>query len=214
LKTPLTLITGYADLLLHSDDDETRRQAPLLIAEAAARLDDVLDRVLAILLEADHAIAQRFLQRREPASPGWEPAPAIGRETDNALRSRVLLVDDDPELRQLLRLTLQTRSLELIEARDGREALALFAQDEPDLVVLDWEMPESTGAEVLEQLARRGIVVPVIVLTTNGDEQTRRLARSLGASAFLGKPFSPIGLLDEIEAQLAPTSDLAGREPH
>jgi CheY-like chemotaxis protein len=118
-------------------------------------------------------------------------------------RRRVLVVDDDPGVRNLLRVTLLTfEGLEVVEASSAAAALECLEAKSPDLILLDWRMPTASGAEVLEELTRRGSEVPVIVLTAEG-ENGRPLVESLGADRFLTKPFSPIELLDTVE-QLLP----------
>ena len=114
-----------------------------------------------------------------------------------------MLVDDDSTLRTLLRLTLPRDDFDVTEAADGMEALERLAEETPDLLVLDWNMPGRTGGEVLAEVARRGVEIPVIVLTAERDIRTLAVARSLGAAAFLTKPFSPLRLLDAIERLVA-----------
>ena len=117
-----------------------------------------------------------------------------------------MLVDDDPTLRNLLRLTLPSDSFDVTEAADGAEALQLLDERPPDLMVLDWNMPGRSGEEVLAELRRSDAGVPVIVLTGERDEQPRVVARRLGADAFLTKPFSPLRLLAAIERLIADRS--------
>lgn len=114
-----------------------------------------------------------------------------------------MLVDDDATLRTLLRVTLPSDGFDVVEAADGAEALQLLDERPPDLVVLDWNMPERSGAEVLAELKRRDARVPVIVLTAERDKRPRAVARMLGADEFLTKPFSPLRLLDAIERLIA-----------
>ncbi len=114
-----------------------------------------------------------------------------------------MLVDDDATLRTLLRVTLPSDGFEVVEAADGAEALQLLDERPPDLVVLDWNMPERSGAEVLAELKRRDALVPVIVLTAERDKRPRAVARMLGADEFLTKPFSPLRLLDAIDRLIA-----------
>jgi two-component system phosphate regulon response regulator PhoB len=116
---------------------------------------------------------------------------------------RILLVDDDVQVRELVRMTLPAEDLEVSEAGDVETALRLLdADDVPDLVLLDWVMPGGNGATVLEELKRRGAELPVLVLTAEQDAATRAEAEQLGADAFLTKPFSPLQLLGEIERLL------------
>lgn len=115
---------------------------------------------------------------------------------------RVMLVDDDDTLRTLLRTTLPEVGFEIVEAVDGAVALQRFAEGIPDLIVLDWNMPESSGSDVLRAVKGQHPEIPVVVLTAEKGAASRDLARSLGADAFLTKPFSPLELLGAIESLL------------
>jgi DNA-binding response OmpR family regulator len=114
----------------------------------------------------------------------------------------ILLVDDDPNVRALLRLTLPAGEAEVREGSGVADALEEIEREMPDLVLLDWVMPDGTGAKVLEELKRRRGDLPVIVLTAELDAKTKTTAERLGADAFLTKPFSPLELLGEIERLL------------
>jgi DNA-binding response OmpR family regulator len=114
----------------------------------------------------------------------------------------ILLVDDDPNVRALLRLTLPPNEAEIHEASGVGDALREIEREIPDLVLLDWVMADGTGAKVLEELKRRRSDLPVIVLTAELDAKTRTTAERLGADAFLTKPFSPLELLGQIERLL------------
>jgi DNA-binding response OmpR family regulator len=114
----------------------------------------------------------------------------------------ILLVDDDPAIRALLRMTLPPDELIVREAQGVDDALRSIREGLPDLVLLDWVMPDGTGAQVLEEAKRRRPNLPVVVLTAEQDAETEASARRLGADAFLTKPFSPLQLLGEIERLL------------
>ena len=114
---------------------------------------------------------------------------------------RVMLVDDDASLRSLVRVTLPRDGFEIAEARDGQDALDQIAAGPPDLVVLDWRLPERSGEEVLKELKVRQPELPVVVLTAEPRE--REAAERLGADEFLTKPFSPLELVRTIERLLA-----------
>ena len=105
---------------------------------------------------------------------------------------KVMLVDDDETIRSLVRLTLPTGEFEVVEAGDGWEALDLLDGEAPQLVVLDWKMPERSGEEVLAESKRRYPDLPVIVLTAEHEARHRMVAHDLGADEFLTKPFSPL----------------------
>ena len=123
---------------------------------------------------------------------------------------RILIVDDDVTLRQLLRLTLPAEDYRLLEAADGQEALELVERTAPDLVLLDWRMPNRSGEEVLAELKAFHPDVPIVVLTSEIQPRHRMVAESLGADVFLTKPFSPLQLLETVERLLDSPGD---REP-
>jgi DNA-binding response OmpR family regulator len=116
--------------------------------------------------------------------------------------SRVLIIDDDESVRALLRTTLSADEYEVLEAADGDEGLRLVSVSDPDLVLLDWQMPGRHGSLVLDDLKERRPTLPVIVITAEQQEHHRALAESLRVDAFLTKPFSPLELLDTVEALL------------
>ena len=115
---------------------------------------------------------------------------------------RIMIVDDDESVRSLLRMTLAEDEYEIDEATDGEQALRLLERAVPDLVLLDWEMPERHGSLVLDELKRRHPQLPVIVLTAEIAEHHRSLAEALNVDVFLTKPFSPLELLETIERLL------------
>ena len=115
---------------------------------------------------------------------------------------RIMIVDDDESVRSLLRMTLAEDEYEIDEATDGEDALRLLERAVPDLVLLDWKMPERHGSLVLDELKRRYPQLPVIVLTAEIAEHHRNLAESLKVDVFLTKPFSPLELLETIERLL------------
>jgi len=117
---------------------------------------------------------------------------------------KLLLVDDDESIRMLLRATFPD-GLEIVEARDGAEALKAVERDIPDLVVLDWRMPGVSGGDVLAELKRRYPDVVVIVLSGEPEARLRPVAESLGVDLFLSKPFSPLQLLESVERLLPQT---------
>lgn len=126
-------------------------------------------------------------------------------------RLRIVLVDDDEWVRRLLRTTLSGDDYEIFEAANGDDGLRLVEEQSPDLVVLDWQMPGRHGSLVLDAVKERRPTLPVVVLTAEQRPSQRELAETIGADAFLNKPFSPLELLDLIERLLAdrPRDDLA-----
>lgn len=118
---------------------------------------------------------------------------------------RVLVVDDDPDLRAMLRRTLEVEDFEVIEAPDGPTALARVTQDHPRAVLLDLNLGTVSGLEVLTQI-RRTSTVPVLLVTGRQDEADRVLGLELGADDYVLKPFLPRELAARVRAVLRRTS--------
>ncbi len=116
----------------------------------------------------------------------------------------ILVVDDEEPIRLLLRDTLELDSYEVTEAADGPAALAVFAEQSPDVVILDIMMPGMSGIEVLRQIrqSEQGDPTPVILLTAAGDDRTTYEGWAAGASCYLTKPFDPDNLLEWVERVL------------
>jgi DNA-binding response OmpR family regulator len=115
--------------------------------------------------------------------------------------SRILVVDDDDDIRSLVRTLLERLGAEVREARDGREGLREFHSWRPDLVVLDVSMPELDGWSVLERL-RDMSDVPVLMLTARGDELERVRGLQAGADDYVVKPFGKQELVARVQALL------------
>jgi DNA-binding response OmpR family regulator len=109
----------------------------------------------------------------------------------NAKQPVVLVADDDPDIRQLVRLRLERSGYAVVSANDGAEALELAASCHPDVAILDVAMPNLSGLEVTRALRERLITVPVILLTARARESDVREGGAAGADAYITKPFSP-----------------------
>lgn len=118
------------------------------------------------------------------------------------MRRRLLLVEDDPTLRQALTFNLTREGYEVTSAADGEAALEAARSDRLDLVLLDVMLPGMSGVEVLRVLRREGITTPVIILSAKGDEIDRVVGLKIGADDYVAKPFSRPELLARIEAVL------------
>lgn len=120
--------------------------------------------------------------------------------------ARILVVDDEPNIREVVGLYLRRDGHTVISAADGEEALDLFRRNEPDLVVLDLMLPKMSGIEVCRRMnAERR--VPLIMLTARGEEEDRIVGLSLGADDYVVKPFSPRELAARVAAVLRRTGD-------
>lgn len=120
------------------------------------------------------------------------------------MATRILLVDDDPSLREVARYALDQAGFEVIEAGDGKAALDAFARAAPDLLVLDVLMPELDGIEVCRAI-RRTSQVPIVFLSSRGEEVDKVLGLEMGGDDYLAKPFSPRELVSRVRAVLRRT---------
>ena len=114
---------------------------------------------------------------------------------------KILVVDDDPRLRDLLRLALERAGYQVLTAGDGQSALIHAAREIPDLIVLDVGLPEIDGFETCRRI-RAGSEVPILFLTARDDEIDRILGLELGADDYVSKPFSPRELVARVRAIL------------
>ncbi|QGZ36196.1 response regulator transcription factor [Stappia indica] len=114
---------------------------------------------------------------------------------------KILVVDDDPHLRDLLSITLQRSGFDVLSASDGQIALTHAARERPDLIVLDVGLPEIDGFEVCRRLRTRS-EVPVLFLTARDEEIDRVVGLELGADDYVTKPFSPRELVARVRAIL------------
>ena len=117
----------------------------------------------------------------------------------------VLVVDDDPHIRQLLVFALEKAGLATAEAADGEAALASVAADPPDMVILDINMPRMDGLEVCRRL-RATSDLPVLFLSSRDDEIDRIIGIELGADDYVTKPFSPREVVARVQAVLRRTA--------
>jgi two-component system alkaline phosphatase synthesis response regulator PhoP len=123
---------------------------------------------------------------------------------------RILVVEDDTRIADLVRDYLERTGFDVRRATDGRSALTLARQDHPDLVVLDLGLPGMDGLDVTRAL-RRDSDVPIVILTARTDEADRVAGLELGADDYVGKPFSPRELVARVRAVLRRTDVPADR---
>ena len=115
--------------------------------------------------------------------------------------AKILVVDDEPNIREVVSLYLSRDGHSVIPAADGEEALRLYRQSEPDLVVLDLMLPKVSGLEVCRRI-QADERVPVVMLTARGEEEDRIVGLGIGADDYMVKPFSPRELAARVEAVL------------
>ena len=117
---------------------------------------------------------------------------------------RILVVDDDQVIQQLLKVNLELEGYAVEVASDGEEALVLFDQFQPDLVLLDIMMPKLDGWEVARRLAEiTGGPVPIVLLSARAQESDVQKGNDLGVAAYVTKPFDPIQLLHLVAGIIA-----------
>jgi two-component system, OmpR family, KDP operon response regulator KdpE len=125
---------------------------------------------------------------------------------------KVLVIDDEPPIRKLLRMGLTTQGYDILEASNGRIALELLTQA-PALVILDLGLPDIDGHELLRTIRARNESVPIVVLSSRGDEAGKVQALDLGADDYVTKPFGMDELLARLRAALRHQLQVKGERP-
>lgn len=123
----------------------------------------------------------------------------------------ILIADDEPALRSLVRATLDTGRLRILEAENGDATLEVARAELPDLLLLDWSMPGRTGLEVARELRADPATaeIPIVMLTARTQPFDQATATEIGVDRYMTKPFSPRALLDLIRERFGPESLLA-----
>jgi two-component system KDP operon response regulator KdpE len=130
----------------------------------------------------------------------------------SAAPPRVLVIDDEPPIRKLLRMGLGVHGYHVIEATNGKNALELLGKS-PDIIILDLGLPDIEGHDLLRMIRGRNEAVPVIVLSSRGDEAGKVQALDLGADDYVTKPFGMDELLARMRAALRHQLQTHGERP-
>src|SRR6187402_339380 len=141
--------------------------------------------------------------------PGDSPAPRtkakiltkfMAKDNGKKADKRILLVDDDAEIVESLRLALEANGYTVLVARDGNQGLALSERENPDLVILDMMMPKRSGFLVLEKMRRtRDTPMRVIMITANEGTRHKAYAEMLGVDDYIRKPFPMDRLIESVQ---------------
>jgi len=113
----------------------------------------------------------------------------------------ILVVDDDPQIRRVLRATLSSNGYDVVEAKDGQEAIEMVIRERPDLILLDVNMPGMSGLEACSKI-RLSFEGPIIMVTVRNSEHDKVVALDSGADDYVVKPFAIGELLARIRAAL------------
>jgi len=126
--------------------------------------------------------------------------------------NKVLIVDDEAAIRDMLRMALELDGNACLEAASASEAMPIIVDEQPDLILLDWMMPEVSGLELLRRLKRDEVLksIPVIMLTAKSEEQSTVSGLDAGADDYISKPFRTRELLSRVKAILRRGDQRAG----
>jgi two-component system KDP operon response regulator KdpE len=130
----------------------------------------------------------------------------------SATSAKILIVDDEPPIRKLLRMGLTSQGYDVLEAQNGKVALELISNN-PDLVILDLGLPDIDGLELLKRIRQRENSLPIVVLSSRGDEAGKVAALDLGADDYVTKPFGMEELFARMRAALRHQLQAQGERP-
>ena len=130
----------------------------------------------------------------------------------SAARLKILLIDDEPPIRKLLRMGLNAQGYDVLEAPNGKAGLELLTQN-PDMVILDLGLPDIQGLELLRTIRARNEGIPIVVLSSRGDEAGKVQSLDLGADDYVTKPFGMDELLARMRAALRHQLQVHGERP-
>ncbi len=127
----------------------------------------------------------------------------------------ILIVDDEPAIRDMLRIALEMANYRCLEAEDAQQAHSLIVDQTPDLILLDWMLPGTSGIELARRLKRDEVTAqtPIIMLTAKGEEDNKIQGLEVGADDYITKPFSPRELVARLKAVLRRTDTLSDSGP-
>lgn len=127
----------------------------------------------------------------------------------------ILIVDDESSIRDMLRVALEMADYNCLEAEDAQRAHTLIVDEKPDLILLDWMMPGTSGLELARRIKRDEVTanIPIIMLTAKGEEDNKVQGLETGADDYITKPFSPRELVARLKAVLRRTDTHHVTEP-
>ena len=128
-------------------------------------------------------------------------------------RTPLLVVDDEPPIRRLLRTSLKAEGFEVLEAESAKTALAAIEAEKPEIVILDLGLPDLDGLDVIRRIREGGSKLPIVVLSSRGDERGKVEALELGADDYVTKPFGIAELVARIRTALRHRFQEQGGEP-
>jgi two-component system chemotaxis response regulator CheY len=143
---------------------------------------------------ADQPLAAEAEAAPEPSAEVAPPPTAA----EQLPMKRILTIDDSKTMRDMLMLTLSSNGFEVLQAVDGLDGLDVLGRETVDVVITDINMPKLDGYGVIQHMRERPEYddLPILVLTTESDQEKKERARKLGATGFIIKPFNPTGLVD------------------
>ncbi len=133
--------------------------------------------------------------------------------TSGSERTPLLVVDDEPPIRRLLRTSLGAEGFEVLEADTAEKAFATIEAKKPEIVILDLGLPDQDGLDVIRRIRRSGSKLPIVVLSSRGDERGKVEALELGADDYVTKPFGIAELVARIRTALRHRFQEQGGEP-
>ena len=202
--------TQHFDCRQDQAQEQSQEQSPELIIEPVRQeLPDVPAPPIAAEVELSPAVETEDQPPEpsveaagEPAVDAGEPQlePAPEQPSESAMSTRILTIDDSKTMRDMLMLTLAEAGFDVLQAVDGQDGLDVLVNERVDVIITDINMPRMDGYEVIRQLRRKQEHkgTPILVLTTESEAEKKNLAREVGATGWLVKPFDPDRLVETV----------------
>lgn len=165
-----------------------------------------------LIFWADHAADRAEPTRQSLCGQSAGRADPLWERRVSTAPLNVLVVDDEPPIRKLLRMGLSANGYHILEAPNGKSALELLGQ-KPDLIILDLGLPDVQGLDLLRMIRGRNESVPIVVLSSRGDEVAKVQALDFGADDYVTKPFGMDELLARMRAALRHQLQIQGERP-
>jgi CheY-like chemotaxis protein len=196
IRTPLTVVKESLSLMLEEIPGKLNAKQKELISTGKDNVDDLIQSVEAIFEKSWNEIVH-------PAE-NYIPAKATVQKQTLTAKKRILIVEDQPPIVNMLKMRLEAHDYEVITAGDGQEGLEIAKKENPSLIILDVMLPKLSGYKVCQLLKAdpKYNPIPIIISSGRTPQEIKKVSQEVGADAFVSKPFEADVLLSKMKELL------------